>query len=128
MRYSEHTLSNLKPIIVYIIDRHPLEVSDTRPFFRWLHYDNDFKRELEDLIGSYDPDNLSILIDEKPSGSAWHTLLEHLLREQVEIVVTHLAPLSSAQRQQLIGVCAQVGAQLITPSDAGRNRENGREK
>jgi hypothetical protein len=45
-----------------------------------------------------------------------------LLAEQIQMVITHLAPLSSAQRQQLIGVCAQTGAQLITPGDAGRNR------
>lgn len=128
LRHSEPTLSNLRPIIVYVIDRHPLEVSETGPFFRWLHFDNDFKRELKDLIGPYDPDQLNILIDEEPAGSAWRTLLDHLLREQVELVVTHLAPLSPAQRQQLIGVCAQVGAQLITPSDAGRNRENGKKK
>ena len=121
-------MSNPKPIIVYIIDRHPLEVSEAGPFFRWLNFDNDFKRELEDLIGPYDPDKLSVLIDEKPAGSRWRTLLDQLLREQVELVITHLAPLSPAQRQQLIGVCAQVGAQLITPSDAGRNRENGKEK
>ena len=121
-------MSNLRPIIVYIINRHPLEVSETGPFFRWLHFDNDFKRELEGFIGPYDPDQLSVLIDEEPAGSAWHSLLDHLLREQVELVVTHLAPLSPAQRQQLIGVCAQVGAQLITPSDAGRNRENGGKK
>jgi hypothetical protein len=43
------------------------------------------------------------------------------------MVVTHLAPLSSAQRQQLIGICAQVGTQLITPGDAGRNRPAGKE-
>lgn len=121
-------MSTPRPIIVYIIDRHPLEVSETGPYFRWLHLDNDFKRELEGFIGPYDPDQLSVLIDETPAGSAWRTLLDSLLREQVELVVTHLAPLSSAQRQQLIGVCAQVGAQLITPSDAGRNRKNGREK
>ena len=121
-------MSNLRSIIVYIIDRHPLEVSETGPFFRWLHFDNDFKRALKDLIGPYNPDQLNVLIDENPAGSAWHTLLDHLLRDQVELVVTHLAPLSPAQRQQLIGVCAQVGAQLITPGDAGRNRENGRNK
>lgn len=128
IRDLERTLPNLNPIIVYIIDRHPLEVSETGPFFRWLHFDNNFKRELEDIIGPYDPDKLSVLIDEKPAGSEWRTLLDHLLHEQVELVVTHLAPLSAAQRQQLIGVCAQVGAQLITPGDAGRNRENGRNK
>jgi len=121
-------LSNLKPIVVYLIDHHPLEVSETGSSFRWLHLENDFKRELEGYIGPYDPDQLSVLIDEQPAGSAWRTLLDHLLREQVELVVTHLAPLSPAQRQQLIGVCAQVGTQLITPSDAGRNRQNGRNK
>jgi hypothetical protein len=41
------------------------------------------------------------------------------------MVVTHLAPLSPAQRQQLIGVCAATGAQLITPGDAGRTRADG---
>ena len=121
-------MSNLRPIIVYIINRHPYEVSDTGPFFRWLHFDNDFKRELEGLIGPFDPDQLKFLIDEEPSGSAWSALLDQLLHEEVELVVTHLAPLSPAQRQQLIGVCAQVGVQLITPSDAGRNREDSRNK
>ena len=124
----ELTLSDLKPIVVYLIDRHPLEVSEAGSSFRWLHLENDFERELEGYIGPYDPDQLSVLVDEQPAGSAWRTLLDHLLREQVELVVTHLAPLSPVQRQQLIGVCAQVGTQLITPSDAGRNRQNGRNK
>ena len=49
----------LSPIVVYIIDRHPLEIPETGPSFRWLHMDNDFKRELEGLIGPYDADHLS---------------------------------------------------------------------
>jgi hypothetical protein len=32
--------------------------------------------------------------------------------------VTHLAPLTSAQRQQLIAICALCGAQLVTPGNA----------
>jgi hypothetical protein len=62
-----------------------------------------------------------MLVDEEPAGNAWDRLLEGLLSENIQMVITHLAPLSSAQRQQLIGMCAQSGAQLITPGDAGRN-------
>jgi hypothetical protein len=112
----------LSPIVVYIVERHPLEIPETGPSFRWLHMDNDFKRELEGLIGPYDADHLSVLIDDVPAGEAWNLMVKSLLDEKIEFVVTHLAPLSSAQRQQLIGICAEVGAQLITPGDAGRNR------
>lgn len=38
------------------------------------------------------------------------------------MVITHLAPLTSAQRQQLIAFCAQAGTQLITPGNAGLRR------
>jgi hypothetical protein len=41
-----------------------------------------------------------------------------LKNERFHTVVTHLAPLSSAQRQQLIGICALSGAQLVTPGNA----------
>ena len=44
---------NLRPIVVYIVERHPLEIPETGPSFRWLHMDNDFKRELEGLIGFF---------------------------------------------------------------------------
>jgi hypothetical protein len=115
-------LPTLQPIVVYLIERHPLEIPGTGPVFRWLEFDNDSKRALEKLIGPFDPDNLTMLVDETPAGPAWERLLNGLLKEQVRTVVTHLAPLSSAQRQQLIGVCAQTGARLITPGDAGRNR------
>ncbi|HHH82191.1 MAG TPA: hypothetical protein ENL35_04300 [Chloroflexi bacterium] len=114
--------SAIKPYVVYLVKRHPLERVETGPFFRWLHFDNDFKKQLEDLIGPYNPNKLTMLVDEQPAGRAWDLLLESLLEEQIELVITHLAPLTSAQRQQLIGVCAQVGTQLITPADAGRNR------
>jgi hypothetical protein len=64
-----------------------------------------------------------MLVDDAPAGPQWDRLLSGLLGENVRMVVTHLAPLSSAQRQQLIGICAQTGAQLITPGDAGRSRQ-----
>lgn len=115
-------VSALKPYVVYLVERHPLERIETGPFFRWLHFDNDFKKQLEDLIGPHNPEKLTMLVDEQPAGRAWDLLLESLLEEQIELVITHLAPLTPAQRQQLIGVCAQAGAQLITPADAGRNR------
>lgn len=115
-------LTPIRPIVVYTIERHPLEMPETGPLFRWLKSDNDLHRELEGLIGPFDPDDVVVLTDKHPAGPAWRTLLQALVDERVRMVVTHLAPLSSAQRQQLIGVCAQTGAQLITPGDAGRNR------
>jgi hypothetical protein len=114
----------IKPIVVYIVERHPLDLPQTGPIFRWLHTEDDFRRQLEGLIGRYDPDDLTILTDTRPAGEAWKSLLEALMQESVRMVITHLAPLSSAQRQQLIGVCAQMGARLITPADAGRNRRS----
>jgi hypothetical protein len=112
----------VQPIVVYVIERHPLERPDSPNRFTWLHTDNGYRRELEGLLGPYDPSQTSILVDPYPAGPAWRDLLAALMREQVRAVVTHLAPLTSAQRQQLIGVCAQSGAHLITPADAGRNR------
>jgi hypothetical protein len=112
----------IKPVVVYLIERHPLDLPETGPVFRWLQFDNDFKRDLEGLIGPFDEDHVTLLVDKKPAGNAWDRLLDGLLSENIQMVITHLAPLSSAQRQQLIGMCAQSGAQLITPGDAGRNR------
>jgi hypothetical protein len=120
IRLSE--ITSLQPIVVYLIEQHPLDMPETGPLFRWLKIDNDFKRELEGLIGPFDENDLTVLVDKHPAGPAWKQLLNGLLAEKIQMVITHLAPLSSAQRQQLIGVCAQTGAQLITPGDAGRNR------
>ncbi|NIS82062.1 MAG: hypothetical protein GTO14_18065 [Anaerolineales bacterium] len=78
--------------------------------------------QLEGLIGPFDESDLAVLTDDNPAGPQWERLLESLLHENIRMVVTHLAPLSSAQRQQLIGMCAQSGTQLITPGDAGRPR------
>lgn len=119
--------SPIKPIVVYLIEQHPLDIPEVGPAFRWLDYDDDFKRELKGLIGPFDENDLSVLKDKHPAGPAWQQLLSSLLDEKVQMVITHLAPLSSAQRQQLIGICAQAGAQLITPADAGRNRLVGEE-
>jgi len=115
--------SIIQPIVVYLVDRHPLEVPGTGPLFRWLHLNNDYKRQLDGLIGPFDPEQLTVLVDDLPAGDAWLLLLENLLEGNVRTVVTHLAPLTSAQRQQLIGICAEVGTRLITPGDAGRNHE-----
>ncbi|MCJ7513248.1 MAG: hypothetical protein MUO23_09810 [Anaerolineales bacterium] len=113
---------SLRPIIVYLVRQHPLEKDSSRPPFRWLHTENDFRRQLEKLIGPFDEAQLSMIVDDMPAGPGWDVLLEALGEERVRMVVTHLAPLTSAQRQQLIGVCAETGARLVTPSDAGRNR------
>ncbi len=112
----------VRPIVVYVVDHHPLEASRRQDRFRWLHTENGYQRQLRGLIGEYEPERLSILVDRQPAGPEWRKMLQALVDERIKAVVTHLAPLSSAQRQQLIGVCAQSGAQLITPADAGRNR------
>ncbi|MBM3122444.1 MAG: hypothetical protein FJZ97_09715 [Chloroflexi bacterium] len=114
---------NSPGIYVYVIQHHPLELPDGDSAFRWLHLDNGYRRSLEGLMGSpFRPEDYELLVDDQPAGPGWRRLLSSLLEERVTAVVTHLAPLSAAQRQQLIGVCAQTGAQLITPGDAGRNR------
>jgi len=117
--------ASMQPIVVYLLERHPLERSDKGPVFQWLHFDNNHKRQLKQWLGPHDPEQLTFLIDEEPSGEAWTRLIAGLMDGQIKRVVTHLAPLTNAQRHLLIGTCAQVGAQLITPSDAGRNRDDG---
>jgi hypothetical protein len=113
-------------VLVYLIRRHPLDSADPSNAFRWLHQDNGYRRSLEGLLGSpFRAEDLEILVDDRPAGPAWRKLLASLMEEKVTAVVTHLAPLSSAQRQQLIGVCAETGAQLVTPADAGRSRPSG---
>lgn len=114
-------MQKIRPIVVYLIERHPLDIPETGPLFEWLRLQVDFQEELEELVGPFDQDELTILVDKHPSGPSWRQLLQSLMNEQVRMVITHLAPLSSAQRQQLIGLCDQMGAQLITPADAGRN-------
>jgi hypothetical protein len=113
-----------KQVVVYMVKKHPLESPEEGPFFRWLHFDHDFRQQLEGIIGPYDPQKLTLMVDNEPAGEVWAQLLEDLMQERIKFLVTHLAPLTPAQRQQLIGVCAQVGTQLITPSDAGRNRQS----
>jgi hypothetical protein len=112
---------NKPTIAVYLIERHPLEPTSGKDPFRWLHGDDGFLHELRGIIGPFNPANLSIMKDAGPSGPAWIQLLESLLNGDIRIVVTHLAPLSLGQRQQLIGVCAFTGASLITHGDGGRN-------
>jgi hypothetical protein len=113
--------SAVNPIVVYIVERHPLEDPLAGAGFAWLDPQGGSQR-LEGLIGAHDPSQVSYLVDESPGGPAWKELLDALLQERLRMVITHLAPLTPAQRQQLIGVCAQTGTRLITPSDAGRNR------
>ena len=115
----------LQPIVVYLVERHPLEIPGTGPLFSWLHLNNDYRRELNGLIGEFQPEDLTVLVDDSPGGEAWNLLLANLLDRNLRQVITHLAPLTPAQRQQLIGLCAEVGVQLITPGDAGRNRPAG---
>ncbi len=111
------------PIVVYRIEKHPLDVGASGRGFQWLGCGEGLRRDLEGLIGPHDPGQVSVLVDPHPAGPAWRELIESLLQERVRMVVTHLAPLTSGQRQQLIAVCAQSGTRLITPSDAGRRRQ-----
>lgn len=110
-----------RTIVVYIIEHHPLEPGfGSRPF-RWLQSENGLLKQLKGIVGPFDPDNLDILKDPNPAGPAWNQLLESLKRGEIGTVVTHLAPLTAGQRQQLIGVCAFMGASLVTPGDGGRS-------
>ena len=108
----------VQAIAVYLIDRPRLSIPETGPLFRWLGKERDMRSDLEDLLGPYDPHSVHLLIDTVPAGAAWEELMDGLKQERFQTVVTHLAPLSSAQRQQLIGVCALSGAQLVTPGNA----------
>lgn len=108
----------VQAIAVYLIDRPLLSIPETGPLFRWLGKEGDMRADLEDLIGPHDPASVHFLIDNAPAGAAWAELLDGLKDERYQTVVTHLATLTSAQRQQLIGVCALSGAQLVTPGNA----------
>lgn len=113
--------NTIEPIVIYLVNRHPLERTNESPSFRWLQMDNGFKKELSGYIGLFDSKKLSVLVDEGPAGPAWTRLMDGILSGKIETIITHLAPLSSGQRQQLIGVCAYSGARLVTPGDGGRN-------
>jgi hypothetical protein len=110
-----------KPVVVYMVTRHPLESQNELRPFQWLHTDNGFMEEIKGLVGPFDPTNLDILVDDRPAGPAWTDLLDDLIEGKVQTVITHLAPLSPGQRQQLIGVCDYAGVRLVTPGDGGRN-------
>jgi len=103
---------------IYVIDRPPLSSPDSGPLFAWLATDQETEAGLEGLLGPYDPKSIQWMVDEHPAGPAWNELLEGLTQERFQIVVTHLAPLTSGQRQLLIAVCALCGAQLVTPGNA----------
>jgi len=118
---TQSSWNGIEPIVVYMVKRHPLETMSDKIPFRWLHADNGFQKELIGYIGLFDPDELSILIDEYPAGPAWIQLIDGVLSGKIHIIVTHLAPLTSGQRQKLIGVCDHSGVKLITPGDGGRN-------
>jgi hypothetical protein len=113
--------NGIEPIAVYLVSRHPLDYTHDMHPLRWLQTDNGFIHELRGFIGPFDPHQLSLLVDEAPAGSAWSQLLEGLLSGKIQTVVTHLAPLTSGQRQQLIGVCDCTRTKLVTPGDGGRN-------
>jgi hypothetical protein len=108
----------LQAIAVYLVDRHRVATPETGPLFHWLGKERDVRADLVDLLGPHDPRSVRFLVDTSPAGPAWEELLSGLRQERFQVVVTHLAPLSSAQRQQLIGICALCGAQLVTPGNA----------
>lgn len=108
-----------------MVNGHPLDIPGEPHTFEWFHGNRSFKEDLQDLIGPFNPQDVAVIVDPLPGGQGWQNMLSGLLDHRIRLVVTHLALFSSAQRQQLIGVCAQVGAQLVTPSDAGRNMTPG---
>ena len=105
-------------IAVYVINRPRLATPESGRLFEWMGTDQETEAGLEGLLGPYDPKAIQWMVDEGPVGPAWMELLEGLTSGKFQAVVTHLAPLTSAQRQQLIGVCAISGAQLVTPGNA----------
>ena len=111
-------LPETQSIAVYVINRPRLATPESGRLFEWMGTDRETKAGLEGLLGPYDPKSIQWMVDEGPAGPAWNELLEGLTDGRFLAVVTHLAPLSSAQRQQLIGVCAISGAQLVTPGNA----------
>jgi hypothetical protein len=113
--------NGVESIVVYMVNRHPLDSTSDLPPFRWLKTNNGFLKELKGYIGPFDPDQLSILIDESPAGPVWSQLMDNVISGKIQTIITHLAPLTSGQRQQLIGVCAYSGVKLVTPGDGGRN-------
>ena len=108
----------VQTIAVYLIDRPRLSIPETGPLFRWLGAARDLRSDLEDLLGPHDAQSAHLLVDTEAGGPSWTELLDGLRQERFHTVLTHLATLSSAQRQQLIGVCALSGAQLVTPGNA----------
>ncbi|HSR48042.1 MAG TPA: hypothetical protein VLL77_08645 [Anaerolineales bacterium] len=113
------TLTNLHPVVVYLVDRPSFDRSEDGPAFRWFEPDDASLAGLDQLLGPHDEGEVHLFVDEHPAGPAWQDLLQGLVDERYRTVVTNLAPLSPAQRQQLIGVCAVSGAQLVTPGNAG---------
>jgi len=108
----------LQSVAVYVVDPPPLSSPGAEPIFPWLATRSAMKEALETLIGPHDEEAVVLLVDPQPAGAAWEVLLQGIREERFQVVVTHLAPLSSAQRQQLIGMCALSGAQLVTPGNA----------
>jgi hypothetical protein len=113
------TATTHHPIVVYLVDRPSFDRSEDGPAFRWYDPEDSSLAGLDQLLGPHDEGEVHLFVDEQPAGPAWQDLLQGLVDERYRTVVTNLAPLSSAQRQQLIGVCAVSGAQLITPGNAG---------
>lgn len=108
----------LQPIVVYLVDRPSFDRTEGGPLFPSLDPSAASLADLEELVGPHDPNEVHTFVDEVPAGPAWHDLLQGVVDERYRTVVTNLAPLSSAQRQQLIGVCAVSGARLVTPGNA----------
>lgn len=111
------TPTTLDSVVVYLVDRPSFDRSQDGPSFPW--YEPAGLAGLDELLDPYDPATVQMFVDQQPAGPAWQDLLQGLVDGRFRTVVTHLAPLSSAQRQQLIGVCAVSGAHLVTPGSAG---------
>lgn len=111
--------STLQPIVVYLVDRPSFDHSQGGPLFPSLDPSAASVADLEELVGPHDPAEVQTFVDEIPAGPAWQDLLQGVVDERYRTVVTNLAPLSAAQRQQLIGVCAVSGTRLVTPGNAG---------
>lgn len=115
----------LQPTVVYVVVNHPLDLPGRRRAFNWLKSTKHMPDPLEAWLGPYQPDTVTWIRDPRPGGPGWNRLIGGLESGQISRLVTHLAQLSGVQQQWLIALCAQAGAQLITPGDAGRNMAEG---
>jgi hypothetical protein len=75
------THAAMQSIVVYLIERHPLDLPAEGPNFQWLHFNNNYKRQLKEWIGPHDPEAISFLIERLNALS--HTSLHYPMHNDI---------------------------------------------